>query len=214
MGEDFRLLSHGPADETDLLEDLSAPYREFIHIHDPWDRAFVIWWDQMPARIVAEYRDMFVVTPSPEKPPGERPSIYAKKAGGKRGLVPRCQYERADDSEASVDLRPHPVEGQEHMFRLVSKNSEPVPNLAIQTWDFGVEQPAIDAERHFTRGDQVRIADAEEVGTVESVIGRTAAVNLDRIEGYELEQYRPSDLELVDQRDRSLAAFDGEQDAE
>ncbi len=196
--EDFRILSHGPEDAQDLHEDLDTPYQEYIHTHDPWDRAFVIWWDQAPLRVVAEYRDMFVATPSPEKRCDERASIYANKGGGERGLIPGLQYERADETTASVYLRPQPVEGEEHLFRLVSKQNEPVPSLTIQTWDFGVEEPAIDAERHFERGEQVQVTETGVVGTVESIIGRTVAIDSDRTEEYELEQYRPSELESVD----------------
>lgn len=213
VGEQFRILANGPV-EPELVGGLNAPYQDYVHTHEPWDRSFVIWWDRSPARVVSEALDMFITTPAPNQTAEERPNVYAEKSGGMRGLIPSFLYERRGDTSASVKLTPQPIEGDDHLFRLVSENNEPVPDLILQTWDHGVEQPAIDAERHFERNDRVQISETGEEGTVESVIGRTVAINLDRTEEYDLKQYRPSEVEAVDDQDQLQDTLESEGNAE
>lgn len=196
--EYFRLLDHGPVEDGGkLLESLDAPFREYVHVHEPWDRAFVVWWEDEPARIECEFLDLFTVTPSMNKPSVDRQNLYAEKSAGERGLVPRCRYEREGEETAELTLEPYPVEGADHLFTLIPDEAVPVPEITLQTWDLETDQPAIDAERYFDRQDRVRVTESGVTGTVEGVGGRTVSIDLDHVDEYTLERYRPDALECI-----------------
>lgn len=196
-GEDFRILAEGTEEPETLLDTLEAPWSEYIKNHDPWERAFVIWFEEAPAQIATNFRDQWSVTPNPSQGVVQRANIYAELARGSRGLLPGLTYEPAGEEDVGIKLELHPVEGREDLFHTVAADGSPVPEIKFQVWDFGVEQPAIDAHRHFDRGDTVRVLETDEEGQVRSTNGRSLTVTLPEQDD-DFSTFRPDDLERVE----------------
>lgn len=195
-GEDFRILSHGTNNPEELLDTIEPPWDDYIKKHDPWKRAFVIWIDGIPTRIATNLVDQWSATPEPNKGIVERINIYAELAKGSRGLIPGLTYEPAGEETTAIELELHPVEGREDLFRTVAKDKSPVPEIKLQVWDFETEQPAIDAHRHFDKGDTVRVIETEEEGTVRGTNGRIVTLDLPTRDD-NFPSFAPSELELV-----------------
>jgi hypothetical protein len=196
-GEDFRILAEGTDDPEALLDDLDAPWSDYIKSHEPWKRAFVIWFEGTPARIATNFRDQWSATPNPSQGVVERAYVYGELAGGSRGLLPGLTYEPAGEEEVGIELELHPVEGREDLFHTVAADGSPVPEIEFQVWDIGVEQPAIDAHRHFDRGDTVRVLETGEEGEVRSTNGRSLTVTLPEQDD-DFPTFRPDELEQVE----------------
>jgi len=196
-GEDFRILAEGTDDSEALLDDLDAPWSDYIKNHEPWERAFVIWFEGTPARIMTNFRDQWSATPSPSQGVVQRANVYGELAGGSRGLLPGLTYEPAGEESVGIELELHPVKGREDLFHTVAADGSPVPEIGFQVWDFGVEQPAIDAHRHFDRGDTVRVLETDEEGQVRSTNGRTLTVILPERDN-DFPTFRPDELERVE----------------
>lgn len=199
-GEDFRILAEGTDDPEALLDDLDAPWSDYIKNHEPWERAFIIWFEGTPARIMTNFRDQWSATPSPSQGVVQRVNVYGELAGGSRGLLPALTYEPAGEESLGIELELHPVEDREDLFHTVAADGSPVPEISFQVWDFGVEQPAIDAHRHFDRGDTVRVLETDEEGQVRSTNGRSLTVTLPERDD-DFATFRPDELEQVETDD-------------
>lgn len=89
------------------------------------------------------------------------------------------------------------MEGREDLFRTVAADGSPIPEIIFQVWDIGIDQPAIDAYRHFNRGDSVRVIDTGEEGRVRSTNGRTVTLDLPEREE-DFSGFFPEDLEQIE----------------
>jgi hypothetical protein len=195
-GEDFRILAQGTNTPEELLGTLEPPWSEYIREHEPWNRAFVIWYDGEPARVATNVRDQWSVTPAPSNGIVDRANVYAELGKGERGLVPGLTYEPAGEESVGIRLELHPVEGREDLFRTVATDGSPIPDIKFQVWDFEIDQPAIDAYRHFDRGDGVRVLETGEEGEVRGTNGRTVTLDLpSRDEDFPA--FYPDELEQV-----------------
>lgn len=200
-GEDFRILAQGTETPETLIETIEPPWTQYIKDHDPWSRAFVIWFEGSPAPIATNFRDQWSATPEPSEGIVARPNIYAELTKGGRGLAPGLTYEPAGEETTAIRLELHPVEGREDLFHTVAKDESPIPEIKFQIWDFDVEQPAIDAYRYFDRNDTVRVTETGEEGRVRGTKGRTVTLELpDRDEDFS--SFRPSELEQVNQEEQ------------
>lgn len=196
-GEDFRILAQGTDTPEALLETVEPPWSEYIKEHDPWSRAFVIWFEGEPARIATNMRDQWSVTPNPSEGIVERANVYAELAKGSRGLTPGLTYEPAGEETTGIKLDLHPVKGREDLFHTVAADGSPIPEIKFQVWDFDIEQPAIDAHRHFDRGENVRVLETGEEGRVQGTNGRTVTLDLPgRDEDFPA--FYPNELEQVE----------------
>lgn len=197
-GENFRILAEGAEEPETLLETLEAPWSEYVKSHEPWERAFVIWYDETPARIATNFRDQWSATPTPSQGIVERANVYAELTRGRLGLMPGLTYEPAGEETTGIKLELHPVEGREDLFRAVAADRSPIPEIKFQVWDFGVDQPAIDAHRHFNRGDAVRVLETGEEGQVRTINGRSLTVTLPNQDDGDFATFRPDDLEQIE----------------
>lgn len=196
VGEEFRILSQYVDEPSEVHDRANPPYNEYIKTHDPWDRSFVIWWAGKPATIAQNFFDQWSVTSEPEEGVIERPNVYAKLVGGERGLVPKLSFEPAGEETTAHDLSLQPLAHREDLFRAVSDAKTPIPDVELQVWDHCLDQPAVDAYRYFSRGDDVRIIDSGKVGKVLSVGGRHVTVDIDGENGYT--NVLPSEVESVE----------------
>lgn len=200
-GEDFRILAQGTDTPEALLETVEPPWSEYIKEHEPWCRAFIIWFEGSPAQIATNFRDQWSVTPEPSEGVVARPNIYAELTKGERGLTPGLTYEPAGEEAVAIGLELHPIEGREDLFHTVAKDGSPVPEIKFQVWDFDVEQPSIDAFRYFDRNDTVRVIETGEEGRVRGTNGRTVTLDLPARDE-DFSSFRPSELEQVDQEEQ------------
>jgi hypothetical protein len=197
-GGHFRVLAQGTDTPEALLETLEPPWSQYIREHEPWNRAFVIWFDGEPAQVATNFRDQWSVTPTPSDGIVERANVYAELGKGNRGLVPGLTYEPAEEESVNIRLELHPVKGREDLFRTVAANGSPIPDIRFQVWDFKIDQPAIDAYRHFNRGDEVRVLETGEEGEVRGTNGRTVTLNLSSRDE-DFPTFHPDELEKVEE---------------
>lgn len=195
-GEDFRVLAQGTDTPEALLEMAEPPWSQYIKKHEPWERAFVIWFEGEPAQIETNFRDQWSVTPSPTDGVIKRANVYAEFGSGELGLLPGLTYEPAGEETVAIELELHPVRGREDLFHTVATEKEPIPEIKLQTWDFEVGQPAIDAHRQFNREDPVRVLETGEEGWVRGTNGRIVTLRLpERDENFS--SFSPSEIEFV-----------------
>lgn len=201
QGEAYRILDQGAEDPEELREALEGPPTDYVKEHDPWDRKFVIWYDGEPARLATNFFDQWCVTPRPREGLAERPNIYAKLVGGNRNIAPGLTYEPAGEKTTAIDLELFPVEGRDDLFHAIPDEAIPVPDITLQVWDIGREEPAIDTARHYEEGELMRVIESGREGTVHGFAGPEVSLEFRSEDEYDLGMYELDEIERIDPAD-------------